>query len=96
MKKLLLIGLGALSLSSASAEPPVGPNCAGFFFNQDGSWSPTHIFVFSTPTSQTQIMPSDKMRPQMPGAQGWLARYLNARCRSERPNGGVGHIPLVP
>jgi hypothetical protein len=96
MKKLLLIGLSALSLTSAFAEQPVGPNCNDFSSNPDGSWSPSKPFIFATPSSQTQIMPSEKMQPQMPGARGWLARYLNARCRFGRPNEGAGRIPRVP
>jgi hypothetical protein len=52
--------------------------------------------MFATPTSETQIMPSDRMLPQMTGAQGVLARYLNARCRFERPTVGPGRIPLTP
>jgi hypothetical protein len=87
-----------LALISAGLASPAlaGPNCSSFFANADGSWSPTHPFMFATPTSETQLMPSDRILPQMTGAQGVLARYLNARCRFERPTVGPGRIPLIP
>ena len=95
VKKIVLIGSGMLLLSAMSPAS-AGPNCASFISNTDGSWSPTHPFMFATPTSQTQLMPSDRMLPQMPGARGHLARYLNASCRSERASVGVRRIPLNP
>ncbi len=69
MKPLLSIALAALSLTTALAAS-AAPNCASFVSNADGSWSPTHPYMFATPTSQTQLMPSDKMLPQMPAPQG--------------------------
>jgi hypothetical protein len=96
MNKFVLIEMGTLLFATAIAPASAGPNCASFISNADGSWSPTHPFMYATPTSQTQLMPSDKMIPQMTGAAGRLARYLNARCRSERSTVGAGRIPLNP
>lgn len=96
MKKLVLLASGTLLLLTAVSQASEGPNCANFNSNFDGSWSPTTVFLFATPTSQTRLMPSDKMRPEMPGVQGHLARYLNARCRSERSTVGTRRIPLNP
>lgn len=96
MTKLVLAGSGMLLLLTAVSSAAEGPDCANFNSNFDGSWSPTTVFVFATPTTQTRLMPSDRMRPEMPGVQGFLARYLNARCRSERPTVGARRIPRVP
>ena len=57
-----LIVLGAAvftGISAAQAEP----NCNGFFNNPDGSWTPTHIIVVGSPTSQT---PTATARPRAP------------------------------
>jgi len=83
---------GALSTSAALAAP----NCTDFFFNSDGSWSPTHPILIAGPTSQTQVMPSDKFRPGMPGLGGRIAASLNASCRYARTSVGPRNIPKVP
>jgi hypothetical protein len=82
----------ALGNSGALAAP----NCAEFFYNSDGSWSPTHPIVIGSPTGQTQMMPSDKFRPDMPGLGGRIANSLNASCRYSRTFVGPQNIPKVP
>jgi hypothetical protein len=84
--------LGAFSAPAASAAP----NCAEFFYNSDGSWSPTHPIVIAGPTSQTQVMPSDKFRPDMPGLGGRIAASLNANCREAKASVGARNIPRIP
>jgi hypothetical protein len=77
---------------SASAMPA----CTDFFYNNaDGSWSPTHLILMESPTSQTQLFPSDKLRAGMPGLSGRMGAYLNKNCRSEVPSMRQG-IPLKP
>jgi hypothetical protein len=78
--------------SSASAMPA----CTDFFYNNaDGSWSPTHLILMGSPTSQTQLFPSDKLRAGMPGLAGRMGAYLNKTCRNEAPTMKQG-IPLKP
>jgi hypothetical protein len=84
--------LGASSTPAARAAP----NCAEFFYNSDGSWSPTHPIVIAGPTSQTQVMPSDKFRPDMPGLGGRIAASLNANCREAKAFVGARNIPKIP
>jgi hypothetical protein len=97
MKKLLLIGYGMLLMTATAAlAASEGPDCGSFFYNADGSWSPTHPYMIATPTSQTLLTPSEKLRPNLPGAQGWVARYLNAQCRFEQSTVSGRRIPLVP
>jgi hypothetical protein len=95
MLKLLYVGVVFVTIgivSSAKAEP----NCNIFRANPDGSWSPTLVYVFKTPSSQQEFLPSSRMLPNMPGVQGWIARYLNARCRFEQPNEAERRIPRIP
>jgi hypothetical protein len=87
--------LGAVAstgISAAQAEP----NCNGFFNNPDGSWTPTHIIVVGSPTSQTQVGPGDRLIAGTPGVKGRLGNYLDTHCRlggnAVRPIG----IPRVP
>jgi hypothetical protein len=98
MKKLLLVGSGMLVLMTAAAALAAseGPDCGSFFYNADGSWSPTHPYMIAIPTSQTLLTPSEKLRPNLPGARGWVARYLNAQCRFEQSTVSGRRIPLVP
>src|ERR1700744_2860187 len=91
----ILIVLGAAAsfvISAAQAEP----NCNGFFNNPDGSWTPTHIIVVGSPTSQTQVGPGDRLIAGTPGVKGRLGSYLDIHCRlggnAVRPIG----IPKIP
>jgi hypothetical protein len=78
----------------SSADAAIG--CSNFFSNFDGSWSPTHPILFAAPTSQVQLVPSDRLRAGAPGLSGRLGRYLDRHCRLGaavvRPTG----IPKVP
>jgi len=96
MNKLALVGSVALLLVTVIAPVSAEPSCASFMSNADGSWSPTHPYLYATPTTQTELVPSDKMLPNMPGAAGRLARYLEARCRTERSTVSAGRIPRIP
>ena len=96
MNKFAPIGSVALLLITVISPASADPSCASFMSNADGSWSPTHPYLFATPTTQTELVPSDKMLPNMPGAAGRLARYLNAQCRSERSTVSAGRIPRIP
>jgi hypothetical protein len=96
MNKFALVGSVTLLLLTTISPVSAGPNCTDFMSNADGSWSPTHVYIYATPTSQTRLMPTDKMLPQMSCAQGQLAGYLNARCRSERSTVSQGRIPRIP
>jgi hypothetical protein len=73
---------GALSTSAALAAP----NCTDFFFNSDGSWSPTHPILIAGPTSQTQVTPSDKFRPPRHARIGRPHRRRFKRLLSLREN----------
>jgi hypothetical protein len=78
--------------SSASAMPA----CTDFFYNNaDASWSPTHLILMESATSQTQLFPSDKLRAGMPGLAGRIGAYLNKNCRNEAPSMRQA-IPLKP
>jgi hypothetical protein len=71
---------GAIALGGPSPAL-AAPNCNEFFNNSDGSWTPSHPIIFATPTSQTQIGPSDRFRAGAPGFNGRLGHYLDVRCR---------------
>lgn len=69
------------------------PGCNGFFNNSDGSWSPTHPIMIGSPTAQTQLMPSDRLRPGAPGVYGRVGNYLDVHCRL---GGNAGRASLIP
>ncbi|WP_213775938.1 hypothetical protein [Bradyrhizobium sp. dw_78] len=86
---------GGLGLSAMASPAHAQANCSEFFYNMDGSWSPTHPIVIAGPTSETTVVPSDKFRPGMPGLAGRIGAYLNSRCGNMRMT--TGHrIPRVP
>jgi hypothetical protein len=91
----ILTAIGVVFTATGSAAL-AAPNCAEFFSNADGSWSPTHPILIAGATSQTQIMPSDKFRPGMPGLAGRIAASLNHNCRYARSPSGPRNIPRVP
>ena len=95
MSKLLGLALGVIA---AGALSPVSamPDCSDFFYDSDGEWSPTHPIIIAGPSSQTQLLPSDKLRSEFRGVQGHVGRYLNARCRFVRLSVGPRRIPLNP
>lgn len=89
------IGWAAASLigiSTAVAET----SCNGFFNNSDGSWTPTHPIMIGAPTSQTQLMPSDRLRDGDPGVKGSVAHFLNLHCRAGGITGRALNIPQMP
>ena len=96
IRSLLLIGAVACPSALYGAMAVAGPNCAEFFSNPDGSWSPTHPIVVEGPSSQTPIMPSDKFRLGMPGLAGGIAASLNHHCRYERAPSTLHGIPKRP
>jgi hypothetical protein len=85
----VLAGLGSSAALAA-------PNCAEFFSNSDGSWSPTHPIIVAGPASETRIMPSDRFSVGMPGLSGRIAASLNANCRNEKMPSVLRRIPRVP
>jgi hypothetical protein len=91
---IALVSLG-LSLFAMTPSARALPNCSEFFYNMDGTWSPTHPIMMAGPTSQTTIGPSDKLGPGMPGLAGRLGAYLNAKCAAMRPS-AARSIPRLP
>jgi hypothetical protein len=84
-------------IAAGFATPALAiPNCNDFFFNPDGSWSPTHPILVAGRSWQTQLLPSDKLRSELPGVQGHIARYLNTRCRFVRSRVSPHRIPMIP
>ena len=76
----ILIALGAAAFFGASTAQ-AEPSCNDFFNNPDGSWTPTHIIVVGSPTSQTQVGPGDRLIAGTPGVKGRLGNYLDVHCR---------------
>jgi hypothetical protein len=95
MSKLRCLVFGMMAAGAISPASAM-PNCTDYFPNPDGSWSPTHPILVASPSSQTQLLPSDKLRSDLPGVRGRFSRYLNARCRFVRPSVGPQRIPLNP
>src|ERR1700744_5610671 len=97
MNRFLLAGVVSLLLptmiSPASADDS---DCANFVANADGSWSPTHNFMYATNIAQIQLTTSDKMDPKMSGSAGRLARYLGSHCQTDRSTADTLHIPKSP
>jgi hypothetical protein len=87
--------MGGLALCATTQAALAAPDCTNFFYNMDGSWSPTHPIVIASPTSQTMIVPADKFRRGMPGLAGRIAGSLNANCRFMVPS-TERRIPRVP
>jgi hypothetical protein len=87
--------IGGLALCATTQAALAAPDCTNFFYNMDGSWSPTHPIVIASPTSQTMIVPADKFRRGMPGLAGRIAASLNANCRFMVPS-TERRIPRVP
>jgi hypothetical protein len=71
------------------------PSCTDFFYNMDGTWSPTHPIMMAGPTSETTIGPGEKFRRGMPGLGGRLGFYLDTHCPNMRLPVGRS-IPRVP
>jgi hypothetical protein len=94
----ILIGLalvGGLGLCGTTSPAHAGPNCSNFFYNMDGSWSPTHPIMMTGPTTETMVGPSDRFRPGMPGLAGRIGGYLTTHCRNMSMTAGQ-RIPRVP
>jgi hypothetical protein len=87
--------IGGLSLCAMTQAALAAPNCTNFFYNMDGSWSPTHPIMIAGPTSQTMIVPADEFRRGMPGLPGRIAASLSANCRFMVPS-TERRIPRVP
>jgi hypothetical protein len=91
----IVTGWGAVALigtSTALAET----GCNGFFNNSDGSWTPTHIIVLGSPTSQVQVGPNDRLRAGAPGLSGRLGYYLDVHCRLGATAPQPLRIPKMP
>jgi hypothetical protein len=72
------------------------PNCADFFHNADGSWSPQHpIMMDSNSGPKTMITPESRFRAGVQSLPGLdLGKYLDINC-----GGGNGMnlgIPRMP
>ena len=95
-KAKIQIGLviGGLTLCD-DAVALAAPSCTDFFYNMDGSWSPTHPIMIASPASQTMIVPAHKFRRGMPGLAGRIAASLSANCRFMGPS-TERRIPRVP
>jgi hypothetical protein len=76
----IVIAWTAISFAGMSTAV-AAPGCSSFFSNADGSWTPTHPILIGAPTSQTQIVPGDRLRAGAPGLSGRLGRYLDVHCR---------------
>jgi hypothetical protein len=76
----VVIGCAATAIAGTSAAL-ADPGCNSFFNNPDGSWTPTHPIMIGSPTSQTQLMPSDRLRAGAPGVRGRLGAFLDTHCR---------------
>ncbi|WP_157809918.1 hypothetical protein [Bradyrhizobium canariense] len=87
-----LVLVGSLGLCGMTSSAQAAPNCSEFFYNMDGSWSPTHPIMMTSPTAETMVGPSDKFRPGMPGLAGRIGGYLNVHCR----NMGLSTGPRIP
>ena len=87
--------IGGLWLCAMTPAALAAPNCTDFFYNMDGSWSPTHPIMIVSPASQTMIVPADKFRRGMPGLAGRIAASLSANCRFMVPS-TERRIPRVP
>jgi hypothetical protein len=97
-KTRILIGLalvGGLALCEMTSPVHAAPNCSNFFYNMDGSWSPTHPIMMASPTTETMVGPGDKFRPGMPGSAGRIGGYLTTHCRNMSLSAGQ-RIPRIP
>ena len=88
----VVIGSMAAAFVGTSAAL-ADPGCNSFFNNPDGSWTPTHPILIGSPTSQTQIMPSDRLRAGAPGVSGRIGAFLDTHCRL---GGNVIHPVRIP
>jgi hypothetical protein len=87
--------LGVVAMGWISSAAFALPDCHSFFYNPDGSWSPTHNIVMAGPTSQTLIGPTDRFRAGMPGMAGTIGASLNTNCRYMATSPRT-RIPVTP
>jgi hypothetical protein len=89
------LALGVVAMGWISSAAVALPDCHNFFYNPDGSWSPTHNIVIASPTSQTLVGPNDRFRAGMPGLAGRIGASLTANCRYMATSAKT-RIPLRP
>jgi hypothetical protein len=78
----LAVVIGSMAAAFAGTSAALAdPSCNSFFRNSDGSWTATHPIVFGSPTSQTTIVPSDRLRTGAPGVSGRIGYFLDTHCR---------------
>jgi hypothetical protein len=86
-------------LAAQLISPPAysqAQSCSDYFYNGDGSWSPTHPIMFVRPTSRGGIGPRMRFRAGMRGPAGRLPAISTLKCRNIVPNLERQTIPRMP